>query len=63
MTKESSSFRSQGCLEHERSGWFDGLSITPTTTGETIGSGPIADQAALHGGASKDRTSACHHLK
>jgi hypothetical protein len=39
----------KGHLDQERSGWFDGLTITHTTDGETILSGPIADQAALHG--------------
>lgn len=49
MTKEIYSFRVQGHLDQERSGWFDGLAITQTAEGETILSGPIADQAALHG--------------
>ena len=49
MTKEIYSFRVQGHLDQERSAWFDGLAITHTTDGETILSGPIADQAALHG--------------
>jgi len=39
----------KGYLDPERSGWFDGLAITHTTTGETLLSGPIVDQAALHG--------------
>ena len=29
--------------------WFDGLSITPTDSGNTLLSGVIVDQAALHG--------------
>ena len=49
MTKAIYSFRVQGHLDQARSGWFDGLAITPTTDGETILSGPITDQAALHG--------------
>lgn len=49
MTKEFYSIRVKGHLDQERSGWFDGLAITHTTDGETILSGPIADQAALHG--------------
>ena len=49
MTKEMYSFRVQGHLDQARSTWFDGLAITPTAQGETILSGPIADQAALHG--------------
>jgi hypothetical protein len=38
----------KGYLDPERSGWLDGLAITHTTTGETLLSGPIIDQAALH---------------
>lgn len=49
MTKEIYSFRVQGHLDPARSGWFDGLTITHTPGGETILSGPIVDQAALHG--------------
>ena len=49
MTKEIYSIRVQGHLDQERSGWFDGLTITHTADGETTLSGPIADQAALHG--------------
>ena len=29
--------------------WLDGLTITHLETGETLLSGPIVDQAALHG--------------
>ncbi|MBK8900577.1 MAG: hypothetical protein IPM53_05295 [Anaerolineaceae bacterium] len=29
--------------------WFDGLTITITDAGHTVLSGPIRDQAALHG--------------
>jgi hypothetical protein len=29
--------------------WLTGLTVTHTETGETILSGPIVDQAALHG--------------
>ena len=49
MTKEIYAIRVQGHLDQERSGWFDGLAITHTTDGETILSGSIVDQAALHG--------------
>ena len=35
-------------LDTER-GWLDALAITHTTTGETLLSGPLADQAALYG--------------
>ncbi len=29
--------------------WFDGLSMSHLENGETVLSGPVADQAALHG--------------
>ena len=29
--------------------WFDGLTITPLPNGTTVISGPVVDQAALHG--------------
>jgi len=29
--------------------WLEDMTITPLTTGETIITGPLADQAALHG--------------
>jgi hypothetical protein len=31
------------------SAWFDGMQITCTEAGETLLTGPVADQAALHG--------------
>ena len=39
----------KGQLESEWSEWFDGLSFTLTGSGETILTGPLADQTALHG--------------
>jgi hypothetical protein len=39
----------KGHLDSEWSDWFDGLTITPVDHGETILSGPIVDQTALHG--------------
>jgi hypothetical protein len=39
----------KGQLDSEWSEWFDGLTITPTAMGETILTGPLADQTALHG--------------
>jgi hypothetical protein len=29
--------------------WFGGLAVTPTEGGETLLTGPVVDQAALHG--------------
>lgn len=39
----------KGHLDSEWSDWFDGLAVTTLDNGETILSGPIADQTALHG--------------
>ncbi len=39
----------KGLLDERWSGYFDGLAITPLEDGETILSGMMADQAALHG--------------
>jgi hypothetical protein len=41
--------RIQGQLGPEWADWFDGLSITLEEGGMTLLSGPVADQAALHG--------------
>ena len=39
----------KGHLDSEWSDWFDGLTITLVSSGETILSGPVIDQTALHG--------------
>ncbi len=41
--------RLRGHLEPRWSGWFDGLSLTNESDGTTLISGPVVDQAALHG--------------
>jgi hypothetical protein len=41
--------RLKGHLAPRWAAWFEGLAMTHTAAGETILSGPIADQAALHG--------------
>jgi hypothetical protein len=41
--------RVTGHLGSEWSDWFEGLSITLQDNGETLLSGPVVDQAALHG--------------
>lgn len=41
--------RIKGHLGREWTDWFGGLTITREDNGETLLSGPIADQAALHG--------------
>ncbi len=39
----------KGHLDPCWSEWFDGLTMAYTESGETILSGPVTDQAALHG--------------
>ncbi|MFQ5578437.1 MAG: hypothetical protein ACE5G8_15755, partial [Anaerolineae bacterium] len=45
----------EGRLDAHWSHWFDGLSVAHTPTGNTVLSGPVADQAALHGLLAKIR--------
>jgi len=39
----------KGVLDSKWSDWFEGMTVTPQPNGETALTGPIADQAALHG--------------
>jgi hypothetical protein len=39
----------KGCLDPRWSEWFAGLTLTHLEGGETLLSGPLPDQAALHG--------------
>lgn len=41
--------RIKGLLDRRWSEWFDGLEITPDNNGNTLLTGPVVDQAALHG--------------
>jgi hypothetical protein len=41
--------RLKGHLDPQWSDWFEGLTITLEDNGDTCLTGPIADQAALHG--------------
>jgi hypothetical protein len=41
--------RLAGHLDHQWTDWFDDLTITLEDSGETVLTGPVADQAALHG--------------
>jgi hypothetical protein len=41
--------RFTGHLDAHWTGWFDGLTVSHESDGTTVISGPIADQAALHG--------------
>jgi hypothetical protein len=47
--------RVKGELESSWSAWFDGLQVVSDGVGQTTISGPIADQAALHGLLTKVR--------
>ena len=41
--------RIEGHLGPQWTDWFGGLTVTPEDTGDTLLTGPVADQAALHG--------------
>jgi hypothetical protein len=41
--------RLEGRLAPRWAGWFDGMTLTTAGDGTTVLSGPVADQAALHG--------------
>jgi hypothetical protein len=41
--------RIKGLLDRQWTDWFGGMSISPTEDGDTLLTGPIEDQAALHG--------------
>ena len=41
--------RVKGNLDGKWSDWFDGFTTTPQADGTTLLTGPVADQAALHG--------------
>jgi hypothetical protein len=47
--------RLKGHLDDRWAAWFDGLTITRQDDGTTLLTGPVADQAALHGLLSKVR--------
>jgi hypothetical protein len=42
-------FRIKGHLGHQWTEWFGGLTITLEDNGDTLFTGPVADQAALYG--------------
>ena len=39
----------EGQLGSQWADWFEGLTITPDDNGDTLLTGPVIDQAALHG--------------
>jgi hypothetical protein len=41
--------RIKGHLSHQWTDWFEGLTITLEEDGDTLLTGPVIDQAALHG--------------
>jgi len=41
--------RIKGHLDHQWTDWFGGLTITLEDNGDTLVTGPVVDQAALHG--------------
>ena len=41
--------RIKGHLDNRWAAWFEGLTITREDNGETLLTGPVVDQAALHG--------------
>ena len=41
--------RIKGHLDNRWTDWFDGLTITREDNGDTLVTGPVVDQAALHG--------------
>jgi hypothetical protein len=47
--------RVRGILDGKWSDWFDGMQISPQAGGDTVMSGPVVDQAALHGLLNKIR--------
>ena len=47
--------RVKGMLDSRWSDWFDGFSIKPQPEGETLMTGIVIDQAALHGLLNKIR--------
>ena len=47
--------RVKGHIGDSWSAWFEGLTLCPTESGETVLSGTLADEAALHGVLAKIR--------
>lgn len=55
MAREWYEIRIEGQLPAEWSEWFEGMEIRSGPGGESVLSGPVADQAALHGVLAKIR--------
>ncbi len=41
--------RIKGHLHNRWTGWFEGMTVTREDNGDTLLTGPVADQAVLHG--------------
>jgi hypothetical protein len=41
--------RIKGLLDRQWTDWFGGMTISPMEDGDTLLTGPVEDQAALHG--------------
>jgi hypothetical protein len=52
--------RIKGHLAYQWSDWFEGLTITLEEDGDTLLTGPVVDQAALHGLLKKVRDLGMH---
>lgn len=55
MATTGYAIRVRGALDPEWSAWFDGMTLRCDRPGETLITGPVADQAALHGLLTKVR--------
>jgi hypothetical protein len=49
MPQEFYQITVKGHLDNRWDNWFEGLTITALDDGETLLTGPVVDQAALHG--------------
>ena len=49
MSQEFYQITIKGHLDNRWANWFEGLTITREDNGETLLTGPVVDQAALHG--------------
>jgi hypothetical protein len=55
--------RLQGQMDGQWTDWFEGLSIALEENGDTLLTGAVADQAALHGLLKKYATWECHFYR
>ena len=55
MTPAEYAIRVRGVLDPAWASWFEGMDIHSDRPGETVITGPVADQAALHGLLTKIR--------